>query len=70
MKTVLVELTGTVYVKHIARRRLSSEVLALIGALRVEPLDERKARRLRSPGFAQKRKRLLPLLYFGARTRD
>lgn len=46
MKTVLVELTGTVYVKHIARRRLSSEVLALIGALRVEPLDERKARRL------------------------
>ena len=35
MKTVCAELRGDGYVKHIARRRSSSEVLALVRALRV-----------------------------------
>ena len=64
-ENVLVELMGTVTSSTSPDKRLSSEVLAVIGALRVEPLDERKARRLRSPGFAQKRKRLLPLYSWG-----
>ena len=35
MKTVFAELSGDGYVKHIARRRSSSEVLALVRALSV-----------------------------------
>jgi len=49
MKTALAELRGNGYVKHIARRRSSSEVLTPVRALRVEPLDERKARALAKP---------------------
>ncbi len=61
---------GTVYVKHIARRKGSiiGKSLRFFSTLRVGPLDERKARRLRGPGFAQDRKRLFPILFCGGRT--
>lgn len=53
---------GTVYGKHIARRKRSiiGKSLRFFSTLRVGPLDGRKARRLRGPGFAQNRKRLFP----------
>src|SRR6185503_9368247 len=62
MKTVFAELRGD-GLRQAHRPTQGSIIgksLRFFSTLRVGPLDERKARRLRGPGFAQNRKRLFP----------
>jgi hypothetical protein len=58
METVFAELSGYGYVKHIARRRSSSEVLALVRALRVSRWMNVRQGACEAQAIAQKRKRL------------
>ena len=67
METVFAELSGTVYVKHIARRRSSSEVLALVRALRVSRWMNVRRGACEAQAIAQKRKRLFLNLILGGK---
>lgn len=69
MKTVFAELRGDGYGNHIARRSHHRKSLR-VRALRVEPLDERKARRLRKPRLRSETQAPFSQFYFGARIRD
>ena len=67
MKTVFAELSGDGYVKHIARRRSSSEVLALVRALRVNRWMNVRRGACEAQAIAQKRKRLFLNFIFGGK---